>query len=57
MIWESIFGEYIKRQGKEYMEDKDKVIQETDKELKEAWKVIEKTDKFLKETSELLNRA
>ena len=28
MIWESIFGEYIKRQGKEYMEDKDKVIYE-----------------------------
>ena len=33
MTWgKSIFGEYIKRQRKEYMEDKDKVIYEEMKE-------------------------
>lgn len=53
MIWESIFGEYIKRQGKEYMEDKDKVIYE---EMKENLVDINMQRQKILETRKKLNK-
>ena len=53
MIQGSIFGEYIKRQGKEYMEDKDKVIYE---EMKENLVDINMQRQRILETRKKLNK-
>ena len=53
VIWGSIFGEYIKRQGKEYMEEKDKVIYE---EMKENLVDINMQRQKILETRKKLNK-
>ena len=53
MTWGSIFGEYIKKQGKEYMEDKDKVIYE---EMKENLVDINMQRQKILETRKRLNK-
>ena len=53
MTWGSIFGEYIKKQGKEYMEDKDKVIYE---EMKENLVDINMQRQRILETRKRLNK-
>ena len=54
MTWgKSIFGEYIKRQRKEYMEDKDKVIYE---EMKENLVDINIQRQRILETRKRLNK-
>lgn len=53
MTWGSIFGEYIKKQGKEYMEDKDKVIYE---EMKENLVDINMQRQKILETRKKLNK-